>query len=215
MKYELISIEKIGEYKIFKLFPMESKIEFIPGQFIKLSFPDGNGKPYSIASPPGWPFLEFLIHITHGPFTSLLDKVEKGQVFDISKAAGHFTYNEQKDVIFIAGGAGIAPIISMLRYINAKGIKGNFNVFYSTRTFDNSPYLSELLSYSSAGLIKLCHTLTREQRNNYMCGRFNADMIKSYCNKDTTIYLCGNREMAKEFMPLKELVKEMKIEAWG
>ncbi|MEM4295873.1 MAG: FAD-dependent oxidoreductase, partial [Candidatus Anstonellales archaeon] len=162
-----------------------------------------------------WPLLEFLIHITGGPFTSLLDKVEIGQVFDISKAAGHFTYDGQRNAVFIAGGAGIAPIMSIIRYIAENKTDGNFNVFYSSRTFSNSPYISELIGYEKSGIIKLCHTLTREERKNYLCGRINVDMIRPIVNKETSIYLCGNKAMANDFMQLKELAKEMKIEAWG
>ena len=213
MKYELVCIEKIGEYKIFKLFPVEEKITFIPGQFVKITYKNVS-RPYSIASSPSWPYIEILVHMIGGTFTSILDKAEISDIFEISKAAGHFTYENQHDVLFIAGGAGIAPIMSMIRHIVENKIKGDVKLFYSTRTLDNSPYLSELLSYSMAGFIKLFHTITKERRDYYNHGRFNKELIKNHCNKNTAIYLCGSKSLAEEFLELKNNYK-MKIEAWG
>jgi ferredoxin-NADP reductase len=213
MKYELVSIEKVGEYKIFRFFPLEEKITFIPGQFVKVSYKD-IGRPYSIASSPSWPYIEILVHIINGTFTSILDKVEVNEVFDISKATGHFTYENQDNIVFIAGGAGIAPIMSIIRHIVENKIKGDFKLFYSTRSLKNTPYLSELISYSKAGFIKLFHTVTQEQKSYYPFGRFNKDLVKKYCDEKTTIYLCGSKSLADEFMELRNYYK-MKIEAWG
>ena len=217
--YEVVGIGEDGENKVFKLYPIDEGISFKPGQFVKLSKADGSiGRPYSIASPPSWPYLEFLVKITGGEFTSYLDKISVGEKLLVSKAAGHLGFGGERKAVFIAGGVGISPIMSILRHIEENKTDGDYWLFYSARHVRDMPYLSEIMSM---GHVKKYLTLTREERRGFHNGRISMDEIASTIGdvKEYTYYMCGRLEMVNGFR--KALMgagvsrERIKVEGWG
>ncbi|RME79604.1 MAG: FAD-dependent oxidoreductase [Methanobacteriota archaeon] len=218
MEYSIKTIESIGPYRIVKLIPEKENLDYKAGQFVRLTNIEGVGRPYSIAACPSFPYLEFIFHIVPGgQFTTYIaEKAKLGDKVEVSKAAGHFTYNGEKKAVFLAGGSGIAPVIGIIRHIVSNKIEGEFSVFYSNKDF-SAPYLSELLSYSKAGLIKLYVTFTREDVSGFHNGRFTPEFIEKETSLGgATLFICGSMAMAKAFRDaLKDKVEAVKIEAWG
>ena len=219
MRYSIASKETMADYVILKLLPLEEqRLEFKPGQFVKLTNKEGVGRPYSICSPPSWPYLEFLFHIIpEGKFSSYVKEAHLGDEVEVSRAAGHFVYEGEKKAVFVAGGSGIAPVMAIVRHIVSRNIKGDFHLFYSNRHFYGTAYLSELLSYAEAGYIKLNLTFTREEVKGFMNRRFvPEDVLGIEGLEEYTLFVCGNMAMAKTFrQALQEKVAKIKIEAWG
>ncbi len=220
--YIIKSISTVSDSKIFRLFPEDEKnIEFEAGQFVKISKPNKEiGRAYSIASPPEWEFLEFLIKMIGGKFTSYLDELKEGDKLLVSKAAGHMKYNGEKEAVFIAGGAGISPIMSIIRHIAHKKIKGKFTVFYSTRTLKDMAYYDELRILSESGTIEFVPVFTRERILNYENQHIDIDMIKRYTDiKEKSFFMCGNLKMVSEIRKvlLENGVeaRKIKVEGWG
>ncbi len=215
LTYSISAINSIGHYRIFKLMPKDKALEYKAGHFVMLN--NGQiGRPYSIASAPSWPYLEFVIHLIGGQFTSYLEKVKVGDELKVKGPAGHFTYNDEERLILIGGGAGIAPLMSITRHVIEEK-KAKVDLFYSSRYLHEAPYLSELMSYAKAGLINLHFTVTREEIGGFRHGRFSPeDILKLGDISDATVFLCGNMAMAKAFKEsLEGKVADFKVEAWG
>ena len=216
--------------KIYRLFPEKgSPWDFIPGQFVFIHILDGKGesvvkKPFSIASAPGEPYLEFCIKLIHGNFTGRLENLGEGAVVGVEKPAGHFTYTGQERAGFIAGGTGIAPIMSMLRQIERRGAGGQFVFFFSSKTQAHILYRDELGRMQGRNpSIRVITTLTAEDSAAWKGerGRVSADMIGRHLPdaKSFSWWICGPTEMVKSMRQNLESLgadpKMMKMEGWG
>lgn len=97
-------------------------LDFEPGQFMEFFIPDTDEekRAYSIANAPNWDgSLEFVIKLRPGgKFSTFLDKTAKpGMKLKLEGPSGLFTLRDNglRPRYFVAGGCGLASIISMLR----------------------------------------------------------------------------------------------------
>jgi ferredoxin-NADP reductase len=230
-RYAIASIEKHAEdISIYRMEPVQGNaLMFKPGQFVFLHILDEQGKtvvkrPYSIASRPGVPYLEFCIKIVGGELTGRLEKMEKGSVVGIEGPFGDFNFEGQTNATFVAGGVGLAPFMSMLRHIAEKKLEGRFILFYSTRRLDTMIYREELaqLEKDNPG-IKVVITLTREKPPGWAgeCGRIGEEMLGRHAGSLSEFHwwICGRMAMIKairECLIEKGLdPKRIKVEGWG
>lgn len=103
-----------------------------PGQYITVRVPLADGgttmRNYSISSEPGEPWLRISVKRETGRDASmpdgvvsgfLHDQLKVGDVLEVAPPSGEFTLTGQADasrpLVFIAGGVGITPLMSMLR----------------------------------------------------------------------------------------------------
>jgi glycine betaine catabolism B len=97
---------------------------FRAGQYVNLFIKVGEvwtSRPYSMTSPPGAPRLQITVREVEAGFvsTALCRSVEIGDELESTGPAGHFYYEpliDGRELVFIAGGSGITPFISMLRH---------------------------------------------------------------------------------------------------
>ncbi len=230
-KYKISHIEdSIKEIKIFRLEQLNGGIApFIPGQFIYLHILDESGnsiekKPYSIASSPNSKYLEFCIKMVNGKVTGKLDSMQIGSVVGIEGPQGHFAYKDQPKAIFMAGGTGIAPIMSMLRNINEKNIRGEFVFFYSVKSDQSIIYRKELESLQAQNPgIRIIVTITQEPSSEWRGekGRISGALVAKHLQnvKDFDAWMCGPLEMIKglraALVENQADIKRIKMEGWG
>jgi propane monooxygenase reductase subunit len=91
--------------------------------------------------------LEFVIKVyPDGLFSHFLDKkLQVGDRLDLSGPFGVFTLREgDNDLIFVGGGAGMAPILSLLRTLAERGIDRKATFFYGARGQRDLCFESEL-----------------------------------------------------------------------
>ena len=139
-----------------KLFTLEVPTggNFKAGQHydVRLTAPDGYQaqRSYSLASSPGdTNLIEIAIElIDDGEVSSYFhDSVEPGEMIEVrGPIGGHFTWepSHTKSSIFVAGGSGIAPIISMLRHRFTVKNNAPALLLFSVRTEDDILYREEL-----------------------------------------------------------------------
>jgi len=208
----------------YRLEPIEEEIEYISGQFAFLHILDENDqsivkRPYSIASAPGNE-LEFCIKIVGGELTKRLEKMKVGEIVGVEQAGGHFSYNDEKKVAMIAGGTGIAPMISIIRDAVKRELEGEFILFYSVRCKDNILYREELEELSKDERFKIIITLTREEWEGET-GRISKKMIERHTADADKFnwWICGPLSMIKErkneLIDLGAEPKNIKVEGWG
>jgi ferredoxin-NADP reductase len=145
-----------------------------PGQHydVRLTAPDGYQaqRSYSIASAPE---LEGEVDLTverieNGEVSSYLhDILVPGDFLELrGPIGGYFVWDgtENSSLLLVAGGSGIVPLMAMIRHRAAGGLKNPVHLLYSSRTYDDIIFRSELDQLVSArdGL-KVFHTLTRTQ----------------------------------------------------
>ena len=101
--------------------PPSASFTFVPGQFLSCLLPIGGQeaiRPYSLASSPEDELLEICLNLVPGgPGSHYLFGLEVGATIRFTGPWGTFTLREAPAVecVFIADGAGIAPIRPMVR----------------------------------------------------------------------------------------------------
>ena len=193
-----------------KLFTLEVPTggNFKAGQHydVRLTAPDGYQaqRSYSLASSPGdTNLIEIAIElIDDGEVSSYFhDSVEPGEMIEVrGPIGGHFTWepSHTKSSIFVAGGSGIAPIISMLRHRFTVKNNAPALLLFSVRTEDDILYREELERMSDNDpSLHVVTTITRGTSKDWIGNtrRIDQGMIDSALVntgvKPESAYVCG------------------------
>ena len=128
-------------------------ITFHAGQYMDIAIPgaDGEHRSFSMANTPGEPDrLEFMIKLYDGGhFSGLLANghgIKVGDELTCTGPYGVFTLRDSspRRLVFIAGGAGMAPVMSLLRSMAEKGTQRPATFYYGARTEADLFELAEL-----------------------------------------------------------------------
>jgi len=116
------------------------EITFFPGQYVDISIPDtDDSRSFSMANTSSKESgqLEFVIKVyPDGQFSHFLDtKVAVGDRLDIVGPFGFFMLREGRDsdLVFVGGGAGMAPILCLLRSLAERDSTRKATYYYGAR----------------------------------------------------------------------------------
>jgi ferredoxin-NADP reductase len=134
---------------------------------VRLTAEDGYQaeRSYSIASAPGESpaiTVELLQDGEVSPY--LVDEVRDGDRFEMrGPIGGYFVWDGLGDapVLLVAGGSGVVPLMAMIRHRAAIGSTTPTRLLYSSRSYEDVIYRSEL--EDPADGLEVFHTLTRSQ----------------------------------------------------
>jgi len=135
-----------------------AELEFHPGQYVDIGIPgsDGHHRSFSMANlPSDNGRLEFMVKLyPDGRFSGLLGSGEigPGTELELTGPYGVFTLRDQspRRLVFIGGGAGMAPILCLLRSLQARGIERDAVYYYGARTEQDLFHREELEALASA-----------------------------------------------------------------
>jgi len=170
--------------------PSGKAMKYKPGQFCYITF-KANGfsreeHPFSISSHPGDPYVRLSIKPL-GDFTSTLPGMYKGAGALIEGPFGNFSSERYPGrQIWIAGGIGVTPFLSMARGEN-KGAE--IDLYYCVKDMGEAVFLDELNKASKGKKLKLIPHFSSEK------GHINASMIKDAIGSH--IFICGPPPMMK------------------
>lgn len=136
--------------------------DFTPGQFQFITFKRGRDFPeeehhWTISSSPQDEYVASTIK-SLGDFSSTIGQTEPGDEAVIHAPFGRFSYlyhQKETELVFIAGGIGITPFISMLRHMQNTGTEIPVVLLYGNPTEEAIVFRDELKSIESTGLKKL------------------------------------------------------------
>lgn len=187
------------------------EISFKPGQYIQLKAPiyEGNDeevyRAYSIASPPSEKnYIDLIIgYVPDGIATTYVHKhIKVGDTVDINGPYGDFYYQDKYDneMILVAVGTGMAPILSILYHMKDQDIKRKARFYFGARTPEDLFLIDELKELEETLYdFEFIPTLSRaldEHNWTGARGRVNVlldEHIKSPDDKEA--YLCGSPAM--------------------
>ena len=133
---------------------------FTAGAHVEVRAPNGSLRKYSLCNDPE-DGDRYEIAVKRDPSgrggsVSLVDGVRAGDEVEVSEPRNAFELNENAPgYLFIAGGIGITPLMSMLR--RASALAKPFRMVYCTRTPAQTPFLDELAGDRFRGKVKLHH----------------------------------------------------------
>lgn len=192
--------------------PQELKKEFsfVPGQYLTfLIEKDGQEerRSYSICSGPGEYLAVAVKAVENGNISVWFNTMaEVGQTIQTSKPTGNFCLKDtDKNVVAIAAGSGITPIMSIAKELQKRN--GNLNLFFGNRNKRSIIFSEEIANLSN---VHATHFLSNEDLDGYRTGRIDKENF-STCIKENlellkadSYFLCGPEQM---IMDIKETLK--------
>ncbi|MFI5271208.1 MAG: ferredoxin--NADP reductase [Candidatus Saccharimonadales bacterium] len=153
-KYRLKKSDYISQKTL--LLTLESEkgrdLDYFPGQYAAIGYMvDGRPSPvrcFSIVSSPNQKNeLQFAAKV-YGDFTQSLANLNIGDEMFVYGPFGNFVLDEHLDrnVILLAGGIGITPYISIIRYATEAQLSIPITLLYSVGSQDSIPFYEELLA---------------------------------------------------------------------
>lgn len=130
--------------------PTGEPLDFLPGQFIFVSFNHtlvtNEPHPFSISSAPGERYLRITVKAL-GDFTRTLPQLTKGTAVTVEGPFGGFTQERvcKESEVWVAGGIGITPFLSRARALLTTERLGKcIDLYYSAATRKELLFLDEL-----------------------------------------------------------------------
>ncbi|SMP66523.1 benzoate 1,2-dioxygenase electron transfer component BenC [Noviherbaspirillum suwonense] len=172
-------------------------VGFLPGQYVNVEIPGTQlTRSYSFSSPPGAGDAAFVVRNVPGGRMSnyLVEEAQAGQRIGFTGPFGSFYLREVvRPALFLAGGTGIAPFLSMLEALAAQGCSHPVRMVFGV-TFDRDLVALEQLDAIAAKLpgfeYRTCvvDAESSHARKGYVTEHVDAEWLN---DGDVDVYLCG------------------------
>jgi predicted ferric reductase len=190
--------------------PCDGQIfDHIPGQFAFITPVTENvpkeEHPFTISSTPSRPeVLQFVIR-SLGDWTSKISRLKVGESIFIDGPYGLFSHiisSERDPIIMIAGGIGITPMLSMLRYMADVDDPRQILLIWSNKTKEHIVFPDEFKALEQRlQNFNIIHLITRENEGANQIGRLDQNRLETLLKgwrRTSNIFICGPLEMMKE-----------------
>ena len=171
----LLSRDSVAEGTVAFRFARPAGFTFKAGQAADLTLlnppeadSEGNIRTFSIASPPFEEQLTFATRMRDTAFKRSLKVMPLGTEIQIAPPSGSFTLhkNANKPAVFLAGGIGITPFISVIRQADHDRLPHKLYLFYSNRRPEDAPFLEILQGLEKTSpTFRLVATMTEMARS--------------------------------------------------
>jgi propane monooxygenase reductase subunit len=154
--------------------------------------------------------LEFVIKVyPDGKFSEFLaETLAEGDRLDITGPFGVFTLREgDNDLVFVGGGAGMAPILALLRTLAERGLERKATFFYGARTKKDLCFEAELHELEAKlADFHYIPALSEPGKDEEWDGETGliTDVVKRHASdlRGAHAYVCGPPPMVEAAVPL-------------
>ena len=204
-KYDLTEDVRFFQVRVCdqeKVFPLTST--YSPGQFMMISLPYVGEAPFSITSTPSRPGLfEFCIRKV-GRLTSRLFELEENDFIWLRGPFGNGFPVENmigKDLLFVAGGLGAAPLRSLLLYaLDNRDLFGKLFYLHGARTPRDMLFREEFFQLKQRKDFQCYLTVDEDPEGNWPFDKGVVTSLFKYVKvnpKNTAAVVCGPPVMYK------------------
>jgi len=196
------------------VFASDTPIKFIPGQYMEFTFPHpgadsrGNRRYLSLASSPTEPEIRLGIKFGNPPssFKRNLLTMTQNQKIAAGQLIGDFTLpkDPNKKLVLIAGGIGITPFRSMIKYLVDTNQKRDIIVIYSVTNANEFVYKDVLTDAQNKLGIRTIYVDTKTQ--GHMDAARLSSEIPDYQTR--TFYISGSHGVVTAF---ENVLKQLQI----
>jgi len=189
-------------------------MEHKPGQFMLLSMLH-NGRrtephPFTISSSPGRDDLSVSVKAV-GDFTAAVKDttVTDGAYIDMPYGTFSFLNYDAPNLVFIAGGIGITPFLSMLRYMVDNKLERNVILLWGNKTEKDIAFRSELEQMGAAlPSLKVIHVLSNQAGWPGEKGYVGTEMLHKYLDgfDKPQVFVCGPPVMMTKVVRVLEKI---------
>jgi ferredoxin-NADP reductase len=196
------SIDKITHDVIRIVTEKPADYKFKPGQATEVTINKKDWleekRPFTFTCLPDNDYLEFTIktYPDHKGVTNELLKLKREDELILHDVFGAITYKNEG--VFIAGGAGVTPFISIFRQLQANSKIGNNVLVFANKTKADIILENELKDMLGDAFINI---LSDEKLEGYHYGRITEDFLKvNLSGFDQQFYVCGPPPMMEAIL---------------
>ncbi len=205
VRLRLKEIQKISDQVYNYIFQPDHRFNFLPGQFMEWTLAGvpydsrGNRRTFTIASSPTESEVQLGVKYYEpaSTYKSSFSSLRTGDIVYASQLAGNFTMKgkEAEKLVFVAGGIGITPFRSMVKYLTDKNTQSDITLLYIVSDPREFAYLREFREAARVG-IRLVPIVTRAY-DNLPAGVINAKVTAELLAKlvpdhgERTFYVSG------------------------
>jgi len=192
----LRGVGRLSETSLAFTLDRPAGLAFLPGQYVNLGVPGTDERrSYSFSSAPGADALSFLVRdIPTGLMSGWLRAAQPGAAMEFTGPAGSFYLRDvTRPLLFLAGGTGLAPFLSMLGRLSETGCAHPVRLVYGV-TNDADLVGLEALDAHAAALPAFSYvtTVAAEGSAHPRRGYVTAHVAPAWLNGgDVDVYLCG------------------------
>lgn len=174
-----------------------ANFNFKPGQASRISINkegwEKKKKSFTFTNLPEDDYLEFIIktYPSHQGVTNELLTLKAGDELIVHEVWGAIAYKGEG--VFIAGGAGVTPFISILRHLQSKNELGNNKLLFANKTAADIIHNIEFKDMLGHNFINI---LSQEETVEFDHGWITKEFLKKHGVGDYNyVYLCGPKPM--------------------
>jgi ferredoxin-NADP reductase len=212
------SIEHVTHDVLQIIIEKPAQLNFTPGQATEIAINKegwhNEGRPFTFTSLPDDGHLEFTIktYPERKCVTNELLTLKAGDELILRDIFGAIEYKGEG--IFIAGGAGVTPFISIFRNLKSKNETGNNKLIFANKIKADIIHEKEFKDLLGKNFINI---LSQEKTNEYAYGLITQDFLKANISgAGKKIYICGpppmmeavEQYLANLHVPEQDIVKE-------
>jgi glycine betaine catabolism B len=219
----LVEKKQISPDTYLFTFQHAGNFRFTPGQYMEWTLPHrktddrGNRRYFSLASSPTEPNPMIAIKFYHpsSSYKSALLHMQTGEKIVAAQLTGDFVMpkNLKKPLVFIAGGVGMAPFRSMIKYIIDSHLTADIIVLFVNRHVDDILF-ADILEQARQYGVRTVYTLTDKAQippdwhgeAGYLTEAMIQKEIPDYHNR--TFYISGPQLMVQSY---ESLLKSMHL----
>lgn len=196
-KVKIGSIGKVTHDVLQIVAEKPSGYYFTPGQATEIAINkagwDNERRPFTFTCLPDDDYLEFTIktYPLHKGVTNELLKLKQGDELILHEVFGAIAYKGEG--VFIAGGAGVTPFISIFRSLHSKNMVGGNKLIFANKTKVDI-ILKEEFEYLLGN--NFINILSGENAEGYANGYITKEFLKANITiLEKRIYICGPEPM--------------------
>ncbi|MGD9209615.1 MAG: FAD-dependent oxidoreductase [Desulfobacteraceae bacterium] len=204
---KLMRQEDVASHTMAFYFKKPEGFEFTAGQAVYVTLVDppekdqgGRIRTFSIAGAPQEPELMIVTRMRDTSFKRVLRALAVGKEIEIEGPFGDLSLHKEPagPVVFLAGGIGVTPFLSMTRDATQRGLSHRLFLFYSNRSPEDAAFLAELAELEKRNSrFKLIATMTDTKGTNTDWagekGYITKDMLLRHVNNlmEPVYYIAG------------------------
>lgn len=196
-------VDRLSETSFGLRVTLDKPMGFLPGQYVNVSVPGADAhRSYSFSSAPGATEASFLIRNLPGGVMSgyLADRAAAGDRLELTGPMGAFYLRPvERPQLWLAGGTGLAPFLSMLEQLAATGCDQPVTLYYAVTRAADLVELERLQALAERiGGVEVITILAAEEdaheRKGFVTDHISAgDLNEGDCD----VYLCGPPPMVE------------------
>lgn len=224
----LIAKEKVSLSSTKLIFKGDNFPLFKAGNYLTIELNIGTSRltrSYSISSSPLKAYNEGIVEIIVKNYKDgfvcnyLINELEIGSKVILEIGLGQFNVEKARDakhLVFIAGGAGITPFLSIIKDVKERNLDYKITVLYGN---DNP---NDIIAYDELEALKdnniqIVYIISGNYDFDGKKGFISKEIISEYIKDDATFFICGpkalfnyvNKELESLNIPLRRIRKEL------